>query len=231
MDDIDGRNGKSRTYITRLSVVCTNRCATLLGLCASRKVFFSVKFIFIMPQTIILLLMWTAIPSHNFTLKYGYIFFCNALSYFYPKTWAFKYEYFLIHISKTWWRIWDLNPSAFLRARQVNTPSIPIPQDWWFRLELNQYCRGLRPRALPDWATKPWNKWTLEDLNLRPGGIKPSSLPTELNVHMVTRAGFEPTILPWKGSDLTTCRTGRGGPCRVRTCGLMINSHPLYLLS
>ena len=159
-----------------------------------------------------------------------YIFFCNALSYFYPKTWAFKYEY-LIHISKTWWRIWDLNPSAFLLARQVNTPSIPIPQDWWFRLELNQYCRGLRPRALPDWATKPRNKWTLEDLNLRPGGLKPSSLPTELNVHMVTRAGFEPTILPWKGSDLTTCRTGRGGPCRVRTCGLMINSHPLYLLS
>ena len=58
-----------------------------------------------------------------------------------------------IHLCATlldfWWRIWDLNPSAFLLARQVNTPSIPIPHLWWFRLELNQYCLGLQPSALP----------------------------------------------------------------------------------
>lgn len=58
-----------------------------------------------------------------------------------------------IHLCATlldfWWRIWDLNPSDVLCAKQMTTPSSPISHLWWFRLELNQYCRGLRPRALP----------------------------------------------------------------------------------
>ena len=90
--------------------------------------------------------------------------------------------------------------------------------------------------------------WTMTGSNCRHPACKAGALPAELIVHVVTRAGIEPALPPWKGGVLTAWPTGHisqkirisnwlilifwcGSSSWARTSDIMINSHALCQLS